>query len=121
MSNKEIEKLMTDTHKLKALNDQAYHIYNTFAQTEKEADFFQDVKPFADEVKNAITSWKPIVLKWIEKVHPSYLHAEQIDQLEENFEILSVTCFQKDAKKKKIMEQYKSIEYTLSLVEKSDS
>ncbi|MCR6106625.1 YppE family protein [Salipaludibacillus agaradhaerens] len=121
MSNEEIEQLMKDTNKLKILNEQAYHLYHTFAQTEKEADFFHDVKPFADKVKNALKSWKPMVLKWIGKERPSYLHAEQIDQLEDNFEILAVTCFQKDAKKKKIMEQYKSIEYTLSLVEKSDS
>lgn len=116
MDDKQINELKDLTAKLKKLNNQAYEYYKFYSQSEGEADFFEEVKPFADEVKDTLEVWTPSVLKWVEWEKPSDLHPAQIDQLVENFEILSVTCFQRDSKKKKLMERYKSIEYTLSLI-----
>lgn len=110
------ELLMKQTNTLRALNEKAYKYFQRFRLGEEEADFYDDVKPFADEVREHLEEWMPHVLKFLKKRKPEYLHAQQIDQLAENFEMVSVSCFQKDTKKKRFNEQYKSIEYTLSLV-----
>ncbi|PYZ94554.1 hypothetical protein CR194_03200 [Salipaludibacillus keqinensis] len=119
MNQEEWQLLKEKTSNLRQLNEKAYENYKEFSVGDKEADFFGHVKPFADDVKIQLEAWTPMVLKWLEYEKPSYLHPQQIDQLVENFEILSVTCFQKDTKNKKLMERYKSIEYTLSLVVQS--
>lgn len=116
MTNQELVELKKLTNYLLELNAQAYTYFKEYSQGEKEADFFQTVKPFADEVKDSIEVWLPKVSVWLAWEKPAYLHAQQVDQMIENFEVLSVHCFQKDTKKKRFIERYKSIEYTLSLV-----
>ncbi|SER43003.1 YppE family protein [Salipaludibacillus aurantiacus] len=116
MTEDEQKKLHLQTNKLKELNNEAYGYFKLYSEGEKAADFIETVKPFADQVKEELDEWKPLALEWIKWKKPPYLHPEQIDQMAENFEILSVTCFQKDTKRKKLTERYKSIEYTLSLI-----
>jgi len=116
MEQKHLDKLKLQTNYLLELNEQALAQFKHYTNSEISPEFFEVVKPFADEVKGKLEEWTPDVLKWLEWEKPSYIHPQQIDQLVENFEILSVTCFQKDTKNKKLMERYKSIEYTLSLV-----
>jgi hypothetical protein len=108
--------LKKQTNNLRTLNEQAYAYFQRFRLGEEEADFYDQVKPFADDVREQLEEWVPHVLRFLEKDKPDYIHPQQIDQLAENFEMVSVTCFQKDTKKKRFNEQYKSIEYTLSLV-----
>ncbi|TVP85850.1 MAG: DUF1798 family protein [Alkalicoccus sp.] len=115
MSIKE-EQLLKQTNSLRAMNDKAYENFQRFRLGEEMADFYDHVKPFADEVRENLEEWVPHVLKYLEKRKPDYIHAQQIDQLAENFEMVSVSCFQKDTKKKRFNEQYKSIEYTLKMV-----
>lgn len=121
MIENELEELKILTKQLLDLNEKAFTYFKEYSQENKEVDFFQTVKPFADEVKGTIELWLPQVSRWLKWEKPSYLHAQQVEQLVENFEVLSVTCFQKDTKKKRFIEQYKSIEYTLSLVTIRDS
>ncbi|GEL09188.1 YppE family protein [Salisediminibacterium halotolerans] len=108
--------LQEQTENLKRLNKKTYEYFNQYSQSNSEADFHKEVKPFADEVKEALEAWVPIVTEWIDHEKPQYLHREQIDQLTENFEVAAVACFQSDTKKKRFIERYKSIEYTLSIV-----
>lgn len=117
MVQEKLEELKVQTSYLRELNEQSLTHFKHYSTSEDSPDFFEVVKPFADQVKVTLDEWTPHVLKWLEWKKPSYIHPQQIDQLVENFEILSVTCFQKDTRNKKLMERYKSIEYTLSLVE----
>ncbi|WP_416149756.1 YppE family protein [Salipaludibacillus sp. HK11] len=119
MEQQKLEELTKQTMLLRELNKQALVHFKKYSESEEVADFFADVKPFADEVKDNLEQWTPNVLKWLESKKPPYIHPQQIDELVENFEILSVTCFQKDTRNKKLMDRYKSIEYTLSLVAQS--
>ncbi|MGJ9381995.1 YppE family protein [Salipaludibacillus sp. CF4.18] len=116
MTDKELMELKKLTNQLLELNEQAFLYFKEYSQKGKEADFFETVKPFADRVKDSIEIWLPKVSVWLAWEKPDYLHKQQIDQMIENFEVLSVHCFQKDTKKKRFIERYKSIEYTLSLV-----
>lgn len=116
MEPEHLEELKVQTNYLRDLNEQALIHFKHYTNSEDSPDFFEVVKPFADQVKSKLEEWTPHVLKWLGWKKPTYIHPQQIDQLVENFEILSVTCFQKDTKNKKLMETYKSIEYTLSLV-----
>ncbi|PRO66853.1 YppE family protein [Alkalicoccus urumqiensis] len=109
--------LLEYTRKLKEHNEQAYTFFKKYRLGDSEADFHGDVKPFADAVREDLEIWVPEILRLLEKKKPAYLHPQQIDQLTENFEMLSVTCFQKDTKKKRFREQYQSIDYTLSMAE----
>ncbi|WP_280768180.1 YppE family protein [Salipaludibacillus daqingensis] len=117
MNQEQLQELKLQTNHLRKLNEDALAHFKYYSTSENSAEFFDTVKPFADEVKGKLEDWTPQVLKWLEWKKPSYIHPQQIDQLVENFEILSVTCFQKDTRNKKLMERYKSIEYTLSLVD----
>ncbi|SDN36173.1 YppE family protein [Alkalicoccus daliensis] len=112
----QIVQLKRQINELRALNEEAYHNFHKYRLGEDEADFYEDVKPFADCVREKLEETVSHILRFLERAKPAYVHPQQIDQLAENFEMVSVTCFQKDTKKKRFNEQYKSIEYTLSMV-----
>lgn len=108
--------LKRQINELRTLNNKAYEHFRKYRLGEEEADFYDQVKPFADEVRENLEEAVPHILRFLERAKPAYVHPQQIDQLAENFEMVSVTCFQKDTKKKRFNEQYKSIEYTLTMV-----
>lgn len=115
MSIQEVQ-LKRQINELRALNEEAFKYFQRYRIGDEEADFYEHVKPFADNVREKLEESVPHILRFLERAKPAYVHPQQIDQLAENFEMVSVTCFQKDTKKKRFNEQYKSIEYTLSMV-----
>ncbi|MBU9723900.1 MULTISPECIES: DUF1798 family protein [Bacillaceae] len=85
---------------------------------ESTADFEGKILPFANEVKVNADEWIELAIQYIRKEKPKYVHENQIEDVHENILIQSVTCFQKDTKKKRFLEQNKSIEYTLNALDR---
>ncbi|CAM3722184.1 YppE family protein [Alkalicoccus chagannorensis] len=112
-------RLIELTVELKKKTDEAKTYFERHRLGGEEADFYQDVKPFADSVRQTVEEWEPLVRSMIQTEKPAYLHEQQIDTMLENMEMAAVTCFQQDTKKKRFQERYKSIHYTLSMVEQA--
>lgn len=108
--------LIEQTRRLRQLNQEAESLFYRYAEGGSHASFYDDVKPFADRVSNALSEWHPVLNKWMKTHNPSYLHWSQIEQMIEHFEVVSVKAFSEDTRKKQFIEQIKSIEYTLSVI-----
>jgi hypothetical protein len=103
------EKLLEYNHRMLNIAEQTHH-------SSDEPDFFGTVKPFADEVKQVIDTWKTIALQWIHHEKPKHIYRLQIEAVSENIEKLSVEIFYPTVKLYRIKQLYQSIEYTLTLI-----
>jgi hypothetical protein len=103
------EKLLQYNHRMLMIAEQTRH-------NNDEPDFFNTVKPFADEVKQVIDTWKTIVLQWINEKKPKYIYHLQIETVSENIEKLSVEIFYPTVQLRRIKQVHQSIEYTLTLI-----
>jgi len=81
-----------------------------------EMDFHGKVKPFADNVLVLVNQWKPLVKLWIQSEHLKYIYIKQADDTYDNLTIISVTCFQKDTRRRRFLETIKSIDYVLQAI-----
>ncbi|GGE39100.1 hypothetical protein GCM10011391_17380 [Pullulanibacillus camelliae] len=86
-----------------------------------EMDFYGEVKPFADKVLALVDEWRPLVDEWIKSDHPKYIYAKQINDTYDNLTIVSVTCFQKDTRRRRFLETIKSIDYVLNAIQQQFS
>ncbi|WP_245947361.1 YppE family protein [Bacillus taeanensis] len=108
------QQLLLYTKQLQQLNKQAYDQYHNRTKHEGyEVNFYEEVKPFADEVLAISNNWKPLAEEWIADAKPKYVYPIQIHDTYENLTIISVTAFQKDTKEKRFNEMIKSIDYVL--------
>jgi Bacterial domain of unknown function (DUF1798) len=103
------------TNELIADIDEAYQIFKTVTKKiETEADFYQEVKPFADRIHFRVKEWEPIAREWVIANKPKYLYPIQIKTAAENIGYLGVYVFQKNMKEKRITEMVKSVHYVLN-------
>lgn len=85
------------------------------SRDKKEApDFFQTVKPFADEVHITVQDWEKYVKEWISAVRPKNIHTQQIDSTVENINMVSVQCFYPDTREKRFKGMIQSIKYVMN-------
>jgi hypothetical protein len=101
---------------IELINDieEAFHIYkNETKVREAEADFYTEVKPFADRVHERVKEWEPAARDWVIANKPKYLYPIQIKTASENMGYLGVYVFQKNMKDKRITEMVKSVLYVL--------
>jgi hypothetical protein len=91
-------------------------IVERFEQTKKTGEqggFYEEVKPFADEVKQKTDEWREAVLAWLTMNPQRHLHARQIDSTAENLEMVSISAFFPNTSKKKFLDHVQSIEFVL--------
>jgi hypothetical protein len=79
-----------------------------------EPDFFQTVKPFADNVYHLLLRWEKDTKEWIQAENPKYIHVQQIDSTVENINLVSVQCFYPDTREKRFKGMIQSIRYVLN-------
>jgi uncharacterized protein with PhoU and TrkA domain len=103
------EQLLDYNQKILAISRQAH-------EQKREPDFFAEVKPFADQVKQVLDEWKEIALLWVRKTRPKHIHELQIETVGENIEKISVEAFYPSVSERRIKQFCRSVEYTLSLV-----
>lgn len=95
--------------------DEAFHIYKTQTKLRvDEADFYKEVKPFADRIHFRVKEWEPLAREWVIGNKPKYLYPIQIKTAAENIGYLGVYVFQKKMKEKRITEMVKSVLYVLN-------
>ncbi|MGM0899862.1 YppE family protein [Mesobacillus maritimus] len=91
-------------------------ILERFEQTKgagEQGDFYEEVKPFADEVKQMTDQWREAALAWLTLNPQRHLHTRQIDATAENLEMVSISAFFPNTSKKKFLDHVQSIEFVL--------
>ncbi|HET7628136.1 MAG TPA: YppE family protein [Bacillales bacterium] len=114
MKKKEMTRLLELTERLRQLNEQARKQFVERTRGEGyECDFYGEVKPFAEKVEQLADEWRSLVLRWIQEEKPDKLYPIQIHDTYDNLIAASVLVFQKDARRKRLLEMIKSIDYVL--------
>lgn len=102
------------TKELKILNRKAHEQFvNVTSLPDYQVDFQGKVKPFADRMQSAVDAWKPIAESWVRTRQPRYIHPEQIKATCENLQIVCVTAFQKDTRRRRFIEMIEAVDYVL--------
>ncbi|HET7615517.1 MAG TPA: DUF1798 family protein [Bacillales bacterium] len=118
MENRERDRLRDITRELREMNEQARTQFVEKTRSEGyETDFYGEVKPFAEKAEALADEWRPLVLQWIQEEKPERLYPIQIHDTYDNIIAASVLVFQKDARRKRLREMIKSIDYVLETAE----
>ncbi|MCA1063143.1 YppE family protein [Rossellomorea sp. AcN35-11] len=101
------------TEELLVLAEKMMNEYKTRRESGEKGDFYTEVKPFADEVKEKNDAWKELSMSWIKDYRPKHLHLPQIINTFDNIEMLSVHCFFPESSYNRFISHYQSVSYVL--------
>ncbi|WP_340085130.1 YppE family protein [Siminovitchia sp. FSL H7-0308] len=87
--------------------------FHNSRETGVEGDFFGEVKPFADKVKQLCEQWEPLAVQWTIACAPKNLFPQQIKHTAENIQMVSIRSFYPDSSLKRFKSHIQSIEYVL--------
>lgn len=76
--------------------------------------FFEEVKPYADNIHAQLSEWQQRANEWIRMNHPKYIHEVQIANVVDAMNQFVVQSFYKETSKKRITQSIQSVHYTLS-------
>lgn len=109
-------KLIQLTDKLLKKCDDAQARFFEAREKDVEFDFFEVVKPYADETRDELTEWKQLMIAFIDQNQPKNLYIQQIDHTIDALEQFVVQSFYKKTSKKRFLQSIQSVKYTLSIV-----
>lgn len=104
------------TNKLISLCQKADQIYENVRSTGKEKDFFDEVKPFADEVHQTCLEWADLMKGWMEDESFKHLFPQQVDQTAQNLSDVAVQAFFPKTSYKRFKSHVQSIQFILQNV-----
>lgn len=114
---------MNNHKELTSLTNQLLNYINKMSERYTKAresglagDFFQEVKPFADEVKVINEQWKKEAIEWIEQNRPKNLFSQQIESTHEHIETMSVQAFFPDTSRSRFFNLISSSNYVLNQI-----
>ncbi len=109
---------------LSELNERLYkyskEIEDTFLSVKssgEKGDFFSQVKPFAEEVKEVVDHWKEEAASWIERNRPKNLHVSQIESAAEQLEMISVQAFFPETSRTRFINYLQSVRYVITVLQ----
>lgn len=108
------QELLILTKKLLTLTKQAKQQFIKVKSNEDVIDFEEFVKPFADQVRNAVNEWKVLAIEWVNVERPTHFHVQQILTTTELLEVLSIQVFFSKASQKHVLSSIQSVEYVLN-------
>ncbi|MDP4164285.1 MAG: YppE family protein [Bacillota bacterium] len=82
----------------------------------KDGDFFTEVKPFSDKVKEINDQWMVEAIQWVKEEKPKNFHSNQVDSAHEQIEQISIQSFFVKTSKSRFIQTSTSIEYVLNLI-----
>ncbi|MFB6466045.1 YppE family protein [Cytobacillus sp. Hz8] len=87
-----------------------------------KGNFFEEVRPFANEVKEVNDKWREWARVFVKERKPRYINQNQIESAYDSIEMLSIQCFYPDTSRKRFVDQLKSVEFILtSILNQKDS
>lgn len=78
-------------------------------------DFFESVKPYADETRDELVTWRQQVEQFISEHRPKNLYMQQIDHAIEAMEQFVVQSFYQQTSKKRFLQSIQSVKYTFTV------
>src|SRR5690554_4560488 len=106
--------LVSITKELYSLTDSLTEQFEQTKTTGERGDFYNTVKPFADEVKQKIDLWQELSLQWVAMEKPKYIYEHQIKSVYEQIEMLSVQVFYPETSKSRFHQYVQSVRYILA-------
>ena len=98
--------------------DLAIERFYNMRERDAEPDFFNEVKPYADEMRIQLQNWRELSYKWISENQPKYMHKQQIDHAYDAMEQFFVQSFYKATSKKRFIQSVQSTKYTLTTLQR---
>lgn len=103
------EELLQKTYQIK-------EIFADVKQSNQKRDFYDEVQPFANQVKDLIDQWEPQAVHWLKENPIKNLHPQQITHTAENLDMISIQCFFPETSLKRFRHYAESVEYVLKSV-----
>ena len=94
--------------------EQAIERFYDMRERNLEPDFFNEVKPYADNMHTQLQIWRELAYEWIIVNKPKYMHKQQIDHAFDAMEQFFVQSFYKATSKKRFIQSVQSTKYTLT-------
>lgn len=110
------ERIVALAEKLLQYNRLFLNYYKEVRQEQKAKDFYQTVKPFADEVKSVNDAWKIDMTLWLKENSPKRLNMNQVNSTSDQIEQLSVQAFFPQTSKSRFLNTQRTIEFFLTEV-----
>ena len=108
--------IITLTQQLITLAEEANSIYDTVRENGEEKDFYLEVKPFADQVKQVCDEWVREMKQAMQKVSFQHLFPSQIEQAAGNLQDVSIQAFFPKTSYKRFKSYVQSVLFTLNQV-----
>ncbi|AOH55471.1 YppE family protein [Peribacillus muralis] len=109
----EKEKLQRLTEELITYTAKANDIYEDVREEGKEKDFYAEVKPFADQVREACDEWEAGMKQWMRETEFKHLFPEQIEQTAHNLSDVAVQAFFPKTSYKRFKSHVQSVDFIL--------
>ncbi|WP_430533958.1 YppE family protein [Listeria rocourtiae] len=97
-------------------NEAIWELYLANRAEQQTFDFYKDMKPFVDAVKETSDQWLALVIPWVNTARPTYLGQAQLEQVADNIQMIAVSAFNGKSFYKHFNDHYQSVEYTLKRV-----
>ena len=104
------------TERLLQKCDEAQNRFFDAREQNKTYDFFESVKPYADETHEELLEWRTTIEQFIEQHRPKNLYIQQIEHAIEAMEQFIVQSFYQQTSKKRFLQSIQSVKYTLTVV-----
>ena len=98
--------------------EQAIERFYDMRERNAEPDFFNEVKPYADNMRTQLQIWRELAYEWIIVNKPKYMHKQQIDYAFDAMEQFFVQSFYKATSKKRFIQSVQSTKYTLTTLKR---
>ncbi|MGM9930819.1 MULTISPECIES: YppE family protein [Bacillaceae] len=95
---------------------EAEEIYRQAREEEKTFDFYQVIKPYADEVKELADRWEDLAKEWQKAAKPKHISPLQIQNTHNNLLQVSVHCHIPQSSKSRFIKHCNASAYVLEQV-----
>ncbi|WP_445492253.1 YppE family protein [Niallia sp. 03133] len=109
-------KLKEYTEQLLEAADFLMNIFHEVKTKGEAEDFYEVVRPFANNVKHINDEWRELAKYWVMEKKPVYLNSAQIFSASDHMEIISIQAFYPETSKKRFIDAAKSVQYILQVL-----
>src|SRR5690606_41760528 len=108
--------LLEKTERLLSVCEECLNRLPAMRELDREPDFFEEVKPYADTNHRLLDVWTEEIRTLIREERPKYIHLQQIESLNESMKQFIVQSFYAKTGKKRFVLSINSATYTLRTV-----
>ncbi|WAA13726.1 YppE family protein [Fervidibacillus halotolerans] len=105
--------LMAETEQIKQYLKRIDTIFEHTKQEQKSPNFYDEVKPFFEEVEERVNRWFERAKGWVELNRPKDLYSFQLEAVKDQLLEISVWAFYPETSYKRFKHYVNSIHYTL--------